>query len=100
MKAFTQLIENKVMVSTLPKPKLSNYADEPHELSRQAIKEYEFDLAAFESSIIGEAENVAEIGGTWLLTDIRTHPQWTELTTNQPCEVEKSGDKWRITKLI
>ena len=66
MKAFTQLIENKVMVSTLPKPDYRNY---------NGVARYALDLEEFNDSIIGEAENVAEIGGIWLLTDIRTHPQ-------------------------
>ena len=91
MKAYTQLIENKVMVSTLTKPEMKGgNARYWHRL-----------LAEFESSILGEAENahVSEhsIEGHNEITVMKPVFQMAE--PNEPCEVEKSGDKYKIVKL-
>ena len=110
-KAYTQLIEGKVMVSTLPKPDIEDYRI--YNLEKTLLlgwrPDYEIDKKAFESSILGEVENVDWVKdeNTQILETFERpiivfdwdsqKIEWFK--PNQPCEVEKSGDKYIITKL-
>ena len=81
MKAYTQLIENKVMVSTLPKPDMKgDNARYWHRL-----------LAEFESSILGEVENACAYDPQLCPGSIVINPDspdYEVVGSNQPCEVE------------
>jgi len=95
MKAYIQLIENKVMVSTLTKPEMKGgNARYWHRL-----------LAEFESSILGEVENARHFPDS-ALSKMTGHEYYvkigeliSQILENDPCEVEKSGDKYKIVKL-
>ena len=87
MKAYTQLIENKVMVSTLPKPERDK-SEAPHPVMALRYALYGEALKAFESSILGEVENVwyGELSEKWF-ADIGEVDSEV-IKSNQPCEVE------------
>ena len=121
MKAFTQLIENKVMLSKLPKPDEGDYIIwDDSLLTRIQLgiaqidgfdnEGYEKALKEFNDSIIGEAENT-----DWVKYDdssnempivilhphgrVDSHVNEILYKPNQPCEVEKSGKLFRIKKI-
>ena len=110
MKAYTQLIENKVMVSTLPKPDTESYSHIL--LNKEGVptnilnsKEYQQALKEFNDSIIGEVENARHFPDS-ALSKMTGHEYYvkigeliSQILENDPCEVEKSGDKWKITSL-
>ena len=104
MKAYTQLIENKVMVSTLPKPDTESYSHIL--LNKEGVptnilnsKEYQQALKEFNDSIIGEAENACEYDPQLCPGSIVINPDspdYEVVGSNQPCEVEGLT----ITKLL
>jgi len=104
MKAYTQLIENKVMVSTLPKPDIEDYRI--YNLEKTLLlgwrPDYEIDKKAFESSILGEVENACAYDPQLCPGSIVINPDspdYEVVGSNQPCEVEKSGDKYIIKSI-
>ena len=95
MKAYCNIIDSKVMLSKLPKPDMKgDNARYWHRL-----------LAEFESSILGEVENARHFPDS-ALSKMTGHEYYvkigeliSQILENDPCEVEKSGDKYKIVKL-
>ena len=99
MKAYTQLIENKVMVSTLTKPDFRTLNPIYTGMDIQEMTN------EFESSILGEVENARHFPDS-ALSKMTGHEYYvkigeliSQILENDPCEVEKSGDKYIIKSI-
>ena len=96
MKAYCNIIDSKVMVSTLPKPDTESYSHIL--LNKEGVptnilnsKEYQQAIKAFESSILGEAENAEQVHDeyyVWIEDKYLMKHNPHKLHPNQPCEVE------------
>ena len=95
MKAYIQLIENKVMLSKLPKPDFRTLNPVYTAMDIQEMTN------EFNDSIIGEAENIEmyDAGSEGEIPFVVIGKRQSMIKPNQPCEVEKSEDKYIITKL-
>ena len=104
MKAYCNIIDSKVMLSKLPKPDTESYS---HILLNKEgvptnilnIKEYQQALKEFNDSIIGEAENAERCYSDEVAFCVSLTGGYKGLKPNQPCEVEKSGDKYIIKSI-